>query len=150
MAYTSKSITNDIRDIPQPVVTLNRATIVTGIVVGVAFQQPLFTTALFLILLFAVLFGPSTSVIYQVGIRVFAKQIPDAPREDRRLMRFNNSIAVILLGSAQVAFLTGNTIVGWVFALMVAVAATVALLGFCVGCFLYFQFKINRYKLFGR
>ncbi|MEI7556223.1 DUF4395 domain-containing protein [Candidatus Chlorohelix sp.] len=150
MGFNSKSITNDIRDIPQPVVTLNRATIVAGIIVGVLLQQPLFTTALFLILLFPVLLGPSTSLIYQIGIRVFAKQIPDSPREDRRLMRFNNSIAVILLGLAQVAFLAGSPILGWVFALMVAVAATVALLGFCVGCFLYFQFRINRFKLFGR
>ncbi|MBW1940726.1 MAG: DUF4395 family protein, partial [Deltaproteobacteria bacterium] len=39
---------------------------------------------------------------------------------------------------------------GWILSLMVAVAAGIALAGFCVGCFLYFQYKMLRYRLFGR
>jgi hypothetical protein len=136
-------------DIPMPIVKLNRWTLVTGIVVGLVLQQPLFTTALFAILVPAVLFGQRGSLIFQTGKRLFAKQNATAIKEDRRLMRFNNSIAVILLGLAQIAFLFGATVLGWVFAGMVALAASVALAGFCVGCFLYFQFKLNRYRLFG-
>jgi hypothetical protein len=33
---------------------------------------------------------------------------------------------------------------------MVALAAFVALCGFCFGCFLYFQFNMQRYRLFGK
>ncbi len=134
-------------DIPLPIVTLNRWTIVVGIVAGFVLQQPLLTTLLFLILLPAVLIGQRVSLIFQVGKRLLAAQNARAEREDRRLMRFNNSIAVILLGLAQVAFAVGQPVVGWVLAGLVALAASIALAGFCIGCFLYYQFKLNRYRL---
>jgi hypothetical protein len=133
-----------------PIVTLNRATLVVGIVAGILLQQPLFTSALFLILLPAVLGGQRWSPIAALGRRLFARQIPRAEREDRRLMRFNNMIAFVLLGLAQVAFVAGLPVVGWALALMVAVAASIALAGFCVGCFLYYQLRLNRYRFFGR
>lgn len=135
--------------IPQPIVTLNRATLVAGILLGLIFRQPLFTTALFLLLLPAVLFGQRASAIFFVGRRLLARRIAGAEREDARMQRFNNTIAVVLLGAAQVAFLAGLPVVGWACAAMVLAAASVALAGFCVGCFLYTQFKLNRYRLFG-
>jgi hypothetical protein len=33
---------------------------------------------------------------------------------------------------------------------MVGIAAAVALGGFCFGCFLYYQFNLQRYRLFGK
>jgi hypothetical protein len=137
------------QDIPMPIVKLNRWTLVVGLLGGFILQQPLFTTALFLIILPAVLKGQKASLIFQVGIRLLKKWNDGAEREDRRLMRFNNSIALMLLGSAQLAFLGGLTILGWIFSLVVVAAASVALAGFCLGCFLYYQFKLNRYRLFG-
>lgn len=134
-------------DIPLPIVALNRWTLLVGIVAGFLLQQPLLTTLLFLILLPAVLIGQRASLIFQVGKRLLAAQNARAPREDRRLMRFNNSIALILLGLAQVAFAFGVPVVGWALAGLVAVAAGVALAGFCVGCFLYYQFRLNRRRL---
>jgi len=141
--------TNNCLDIPMPIVKLNRWTLLTGVVVGFALQQPLVTTFPFVILLFAVLGGQRYSLIFQIGKRVLARQNVLAETEDRRLMRFNNSIATILFGLAQIAFLFNLTALGWVFSFMVAVAASVALAGFCFGCFLYYQFKLNRYRLFG-
>ncbi|HEX8228662.1 MAG TPA: DUF4395 family protein [Chloroflexia bacterium] len=134
-------------DIPQPIVNLNRWTLVLGIVGGLVLQQPLFTTALFLILVPAVLYGQRGSLIFQLGKRVLPGTEKGTPGVDRRLMRFNNSIAVVLLGSAQVAFLFGAAALGWALALMVAVAASVALAGYCVGCTIYYRFRIYRYKL---
>jgi hypothetical protein len=61
-------------------------------------------------------------------------------------MRFNNAIAVGCLAVAQVAFLAGAPLVGWVFAGMVALAAA-ALAGFCVGCVLFYQLKRMRLRL---
>lgn len=137
-------------DIPLPIVKLNRWTLLLGVVAGLALQQPLFTTALFLVLLPAVVWGQRASLVFQLGRRLFAARTAVAEREDRRLMRFNNSIALTLLGLAQIAFATGNPAVGWSLAGMVAVAAGVALAGFCVGCFLYYQFRLQRYRLFGQ
>lgn len=137
-------------DIPQPIVNLNRWTLVVGLLAGLALQQPLFTTALFLMLLSAVAFGQRGSLIFQVGKRVLMHGNATGPGLDKRLMRFNNSIATILLGLAQPAFLLGLPIVGWALSLMVVVAAGIAIAGFCVGCFLYHQFRLNRYRLLSK
>jgi len=149
MAISSSATRPTPGDVPMPIVGLNRWVLLVGIVVGLVLQQPLLTTLLFLILLPAVVIGQRASLIFRVGKRLFARQIPTAEREDRRLMRFNNTIALALLGLAQVAFLLGAPLVGWVLAGLVAVAAGVALAGFCVGCFIYYQLKLNRYRLLG-
>ena len=141
-------------DIPLAIVRLNRWTLLTGVTLGLVFQQPLVTTILFLILLPAVLYGQRRSLIFQAGKRLLASRIDEARAsgevgEDRRLMRFNNSIAVALLGLAQLAFLLGAPVVGWALSLIVAVAAAVALAGFCFGCFLFMRFRLYRYRLLG-
>lgn len=137
-------------DIPLPIVKLNRWVLLGGIVTGLALRQSLITTALFLVLLPATLFGQKASLIFRLGSLLFARQIPTADREDHRLQRFNNAIAATLLGLAQVAFGLGLPALGWGFALAVALAAGVAIAGFCVGCFMYYQFKLNRYRLLNR
>ena len=136
-------------DIPKPIVTLNRSILLGGVVAALLLQLPLITTLLFLIILPATLLGQRASPIFRLGKWLFARQCATAEKEDRRLQRFNNSIATILLGLAQLAFGLGFSLVGWIFSLMVAVAAGVALAGFCVGCFLYYQFRLQRYRLFG-
>ena len=136
-------------DVPMSIVRLNRWILMLGIVGGLAARQPLVTTLLWALLVPAVLFGQRGSPIAWLGRRLFASRIPGDAREDRRLMRFNNTIALALLGGAQIAFVLKLPVLGWGLALTVAVAAGVALAGFCLGCFLYYQFKLNRRRLFG-
>jgi len=139
-------------DIPMPIVKLNRWTLIVGILVGFVFQWPLVTTALFLILLPAVIWGQRGSLIFKTGKRLMAAGLlgsNEVEGEDRRLMRFNNAIATTLLGLAQVAFILGVAPVGWVLSLVVVAAATAALMGFCLGCVLFYRFRIYRYRLFG-
>lgn len=137
--------------IPGPVVTVNRAMLLGGIGIALLTQQPWITTILLAILISAVTFGPKGSLPFQIGTRILAKRIRHAVArgdvEDRRLMRFNNSIAIVLLALAQIAFLLGAPGVGWVLATMVALAAAVALAGFCVGCFLYYRLRLLQHRL---
>ncbi len=135
--------------IPLPVVTFNRWVLLAGIITAIIVQQPLITTALFLILLPAVIFGRRGSLIFFIGSQLFSEAVKTAGTEDAGLMRFNNTIALILLGVAQIAFFVGFPVAGWVFSGIVALAAAIALSGFCFGCFLYFQFNLQRYRLFG-
>ena len=146
MTTTSKTCVG----IPFPIVKLNRWVLLVGITTAIIIQQPIITTLLFFIILAAVVFGKNGSLIFIIGSRIFAKQNANAAIEDPRLMRFNNSIAAILLGGAQIAFLAGAPLAGWILSGVVAVAATVALLGFCFGCFLFYQFNLQRFKLFGK
>jgi hypothetical protein len=136
------------KDVPLSIVLLNRWILVLGVLGGLAAGQPLVTTLLFTLLLPAVLFGQRGSPIAWLGRRLFASRIPNDAREDRRLMRFNNMIALVLLGGAQIAFALNLPVLGWALALAVAAAASVALAGFCLGCFLYYQFKLHQRRLF--
>ncbi|HEX6290427.1 MAG TPA: DUF4395 domain-containing protein [Herpetosiphonaceae bacterium] len=135
--------------VPLPIVKLNRWVLVLGVLIGIVTQQPAATTILFVLLLPAVVLGQRWSPIAALGRWLFATKLPGAERQDRRLMRFNNTIALALLGAAQIAFVAGLPMVGWALALMVAGAASVALAGFCVGCFLYYQFKLHRRQILG-
>ncbi|HSM23402.1 MAG TPA: DUF4395 domain-containing protein [Anaerolineaceae bacterium] len=137
------------KGIPMPIVTLNRSILTFGILLALITQQVWLTTLLFVILLPATLFGKQFSLIYYLGNLLFSKQNQNAKYEDASLQRFNNAIATTLLGLAQIFFLFNQPVIGWIFASLVMVASGVALLGFCVGCFLYYQFKIQRYKIFG-
>lgn len=138
------------KGIPMPVVKLNRWIIVTGVLIGLVLQRPLFTTVLFLVIFPVALFGQKWSLIGRIGRRIFSRQSMGEEWEDPRLMRFNNTVAAVLLGLSQVAFLLNVSVVGWALSLMVAAAAAVALAGFCLGCFLYYQFRINRYRILGK
>lgn len=133
--------------IPYPIVSLNRGVIVGGVMLALAFDQPLITAAVFALLLPAALFGRRASPIFMIGNRAFARQNEHAPKEDARVQRFNNIIATVMLGAAQVSFALGGAWLGWALSVGVAFAALIALCGFCVGCFLYYQFRINRFRL---
>ena len=135
--------------IPLPIVKLNRVVLLVGIAAAIALQLPIVTTVLFFIILLAVIYGKKGSFIFFIGSRLFAKQNLTAEKEDPKLMRFNNSIAAILLGGAQIAFLLGAPLAGWILSGFVAVAAAIALAGFCFGCFLFFQFNMQKFKFFG-
>ena len=150
MPSTSAASSTPERGVPLPIVKLNRWVLLAGVITAILFQPPIITLLLFLIILSAIVFGKQGSLIFFIGSRLFAKQNRDAETEDPRLMRFNNSIAAILLGAAQIAFISGAPLVGWIFSGVVAVAAAVALGGFCFGCFLFYQFNLQRFRLLGQ
>jgi hypothetical protein len=146
---TSMSSPSNPEAIPMPIVSFNRLILLGGVLLAILFRQPLVITLLFLLVAPSVLFGRKASLIFLVGSRLFAGRSPGAPTESPELMRFNNAIAAILLGAAQLAFLLGADTAGWIISATVAVAAAVALCGFCFGCFLYFQFNLQRHRFFG-
>lgn len=137
------------KGIPLPIVTLNRAVLTFGILLALLSQQIWMTTILFLILLPGLLFGKRFSLVHFVGKNLLKKQIENSNFEDAGLIKFNNTIASTLLGLAQISFLLGHQLLGWIFSTLVMLASGVALLGFCIGCYLYYQFKIQRYRIFG-
>lgn len=141
---TQQALTRE--GIPLPIVTLNRSILVTGVALAFVLQQPLVIGLLAVMLLSAVTLGPRGSLPFQLGRRFLAGPIRRARHagdlEDRRLMRFNNTIALVLFGLALVAFALGHPLAGWLLSAMVLVAAAVALAGFCIGCFLFYRFRL--------
>ncbi|CAN5584494.1 DUF4395 family protein [soil metagenome] len=133
--------------IPNPIVKLNRSMLLTGAIVALVLGLPAITTTLFAIVALAAIFGRRGSLVYALGSRLFAARnlqaLATGEYEDPRMMRFNNTLAAIMLGLAQIAFLLSWSTLGWVFTVAVAVAAGVALAGFCVGCFIFTQYRIR-------
>lgn len=136
--------------VPMPIVVLNRWILLGGVLLALLTRQPWITTLLFLMLAAAMFGGPRFSLPTLAAERFFPERLPGAEREDFQLARFNNGLALSLLGLAQLAFLAGLPFLGWLMCLMVAAAAGVALAGFCVGCVLFFQFRMLRHRLFGK
>lgn len=66
--------------------------------------------------------------------------------EDVQQQKFNATIACICLAGGVLGFATNQLILAYSFTIMVAVASFIALLGFCVGCFIHFQWKQFQYR----
>ncbi len=140
---------HDPNDVPLPIVTLGRWVYVVVLTAGLLLQQPWLTTVVLLLVLPPVLWGRRWNLIGYVGQMIYGDALRQAEREDRRMIHFNNLIAVTLLGLAQIAFLLDASWVAWSLTVMVIAAAALALAGFCVGCLLFYQFKLARFRLFG-
>lgn len=136
-------------DIPLPIVTLSRWFYLVCLLAGFLLQQPLLTTLVLVVVLPPLWWGKRWNLLAHVGRRLYGAKLAAAPREDRRLIRFNNLILATLLGVAQIFFLSGLHVVGWGLVLAVCGAVIAALAGYCVGCALYFQLKLHRYRFFG-
>jgi len=114
-----------------------------GVILAYVLHAPLITTALFLVVLLAVAFGRRASLIYRIGTLVLKSSVSTSEGEDPRLMRFNNALAATFLGVAQLAFVLHAPLIAWIVAGLAALAATVALAGFCFGCFLLYSSLIG-------
>lgn len=79
--------------------------------------------------------------------KLFLRKHPSeyAP-EDWEQQQFNQVIAVICLALGLIGYLAHWQVLAAVFTIMVAVAAFVAILGFCIGCFIRYQWNQYRYR----
>ncbi|USK33414.1 DUF4395 domain-containing protein [Bacillus sp. F19] len=66
--------------------------------------------------------------------------------EDFEQQQFNQMIAVICLSLGFLGYMMNWMTLGYIFTAMVALAAFVAILGFCAGCFIRFQWQQYRYR----
>jgi hypothetical protein len=74
------------------------------------------------------------------------KPLSSYAQEDRSEQRFNQILAVVLLSASVLSAMAGWQLASLIFAGMVFAAAFVAILGFCIGCFIQYQWKQYRYR----
>jgi hypothetical protein len=137
------------KDVPIPVLNFTRWIYFIILVSGIILQKPWETTLLLVLLLPVVIFGKKWNIIGRFAKKLLASKIPGSLYEDRRLIQFNNTLLVIMLILAQIAFITGNIVIGWLITSIAIAATGLALAGYCVGCFLYYKFKLYKYYLSG-
>ncbi|CAM4379112.1 DUF4395 domain-containing protein [Paenibacillus alkaliterrae] len=129
------------KEIPIPYVRSNQVGIVTIIMIAIALQLPWLIAALWFIQTAGLVFGPKANLFILIARPFLAGRIASADTEAAELQRFNNSLGVGFLTFSLISFAFGWTLTGYLFAGMMAAAALVAILGYCIGCTMYFQYK---------
>jgi hypothetical protein len=78
--------------------------------------------------------------IYQHILKPAGLVKPNVIEDNPEPHRFSQGLGGLFLTAATIALLAGLPVVGWALAwLVVALAAINLFLGFCVGCFMYYQ-----------
>lgn len=125
-------------EIPLHWVRGNQLGIFISVIVSVSTGQP-WVLALPLLVQ---LVGRYAGVRYNLFVRLFSPLLPASSRtESRELLRFNNLLAILMLAVSLVALVLQAEVVGYAALAMLTAAVVAALSGFCVGCFVYFQWK---------
>jgi drug/metabolite transporter (DMT)-like permease len=130
--------------IPRPLVRANQWFIVVCVLAA-------WVTHVYWILVLPLVAGLGGALFNYNPVMRFArlflrKPAAEYPLEDRDQQRVNQWIAVGCLLLSLVSFAAGWTITGYVFSAMVFLAAFVAILGFCIGCFLQYQIRMALHR----
>jgi cobalamin synthase len=133
------------QEIPMPYVKANQVGIVLFVVVSIALQTPWLLAVLWAIQVAGLL----TRGRFNLFVRIAKPFLRTEGKETQAevLQRFNNTLAVIFLTLSLISFALGWTAAGTVFAVLLLAAAGVALLGYCIGCTMYYQYKRITHKL---
>ncbi|MFS0727000.1 DUF4395 domain-containing protein [Paenibacillus sp. 1P07SE] len=130
-------------EVPLHWVRANQTGILLSIIAAVGFGEPLLLLLPLTVQLITRWFG----IRYNPFVRLLHRLMPRSQQtESRELLRFNNLLAILFLVAALSAFLLQSPTVGYIFVAMLTTAVVLALSGFCVGCFIYFQWKQLRAK----
>jgi hypothetical protein len=134
-----------VKEIPMPYIKANQTGIVLFVIAAIVLQLPWLLAVLFVVQAVGYLFGLKYNAFVALAkpfIRTEGSETQAAV-----LTRFNNSLALLFLTGFLICWAFGWLTAGYVFALMLAVAATAAILGYCVGCTIYFQYKQMRARM---
>ncbi|WP_127587297.1 DUF4395 domain-containing protein [Paenibacillus koleovorans] len=125
-------------EVPLHRVRGNQLGILLSVIATVIADQPW----IMLLPLVVQLISRTYGVKYNLFVRLLSPLFPvSAKTEARELLRFNNLLAILFMTVALVAFALGNLVVAYIALGMLTVAVVLALSGFCLGCFMYFQWK---------
>ncbi|MBM7691727.1 hypothetical protein JOC77_001134 [Peribacillus deserti] len=129
--------------IPKPLVQLNQSFIVLSVLVALVSYK--------LILLLPFVIGVYTLItkknpIILIGKRFLKKPLSQYIMEDKDQQLFNQWIATVCLGLSLAFFQLGWNTLAYMFSIMVMLAAGIALLGFCIGCFIRYRYIMWKHK----
>ena len=130
--------------IPRPLVRANQGSIVISVVLYAA-------SGVWLWLLIPLISGVLSLTTGKHPIMMLAKHVLRKPlsayvQEDKAEQRFNQILAVVLLSASVISALLGWQLASLFLASLVFLAALVAMLGFCIGCFIQYPWRQYRYR----
>ncbi|WP_343222621.1 DUF4395 domain-containing protein [Paenibacillus agaridevorans] len=130
-----------VKEIPIPYVRSNQAGIVLSLIAFFITQSVWIIAVLFFIQAIGLVFGAKANLFVRIARPFLGSLVSRSGTEAVELQRFNNLLAVLFLTASLVSLLLGFGTVGNIFAAMMGAAALAALLGYCIGCTIYFQYK---------
>ncbi|WP_349407393.1 DUF4395 domain-containing protein [Pseudalkalibacillus sp. SCS-8] len=130
--------------IPRPLVRINQWFILLSVVIT-------WITGISLILILPLLSGVMALLFNVNPVMKIAKLfLKDPPNkyvlEDRKQQQFNQWIATILLGLALLSAHFNFLAVFWITTIMLAMATFIAILGFCIGCYIRYNWSQFQYR----
>ncbi|MGG0176305.1 DUF4395 domain-containing protein [Gottfriedia acidiceleris] len=133
-----------INTIPLPLVRTNQWTIFISVILT-------WVTGQYWLLLIPLISGLSGILfdfhpIIKLAKRFLKKKPSSYPQEDKGQQNFNQTIAVTCLSLAFIGALVGWNVLFYVFSIMVALASIIAINGFCIGCYIHFQWNQYKYR----
>lgn len=135
---------SQLSSIPRPLVRTNQWTILISVILTWTSGE----AAILLIPLVANLLGIlfNFNPIMKLARIFLIKEGKQYIPEDVTQQKFNACIACFCLAGGYLSFLAGWQIVGFIFTIMVAIASFIAILDFCIGCFIFYQIKQYNYR----
>jgi len=132
------------KTIPKPLVLANQWTIVLSVVISLITQSAwiLIIPLISCLLSLFTGFNPVLALVKQ-----FLSKSPDQyEQEDYDQLQFNQWLAVGFLLMATISFFMNWSVFFNIATVMVGLAALVAIMGFCIGCFIRFQYHQWNYR----
>ena len=132
------------KTIPKPLVLANQWTIVISVVISLITQSAwilLIPLVSCLLSLFTG-FNPVLAIVK----KFLTKPANQYAQEDYDQLQFNQWLAVGFLLVATISFFMNWSILFNIATVMVGLAALVAIMGFCIGCFIRFQYQQWNYR----
>nr|WP_220185834.1 DUF4395 domain-containing protein [Paenactinomyces guangxiensis] len=126
------------KEIPVPYVRANQWFTVLSVTAALLLSLPAILLIPLLVGVYSLLFKQNP--IFSLTRPFLKKPLSSYAKEDGDQQRFNQWISVICLGLGSFGFFFGFPIVGYIFSIMVATASLVAIMGFCIGCFIRYQY----------
>ncbi|MDG5473934.1 DUF4395 domain-containing protein [Jeotgalibacillus sp. ET6] len=130
--------------VPRPLVRVNQWTIILSVILT-------WITGFYWLLLLPLAAGLGGiffdfNPVMRIAKNFLRKPLNTYIPEDKSDQKFNQTIASFCLAGGFFSFMVGWNAAGYVFTIMVVSAAFVAVLGFCIGCFIRFQWKQWQYR----
>lgn len=130
--------------IPRPLVRTNQWVIVISVALSL-------TTQIYWFLLIPLISALSGLIFHynpvlQIARLFLRKPISSYAREDPAQQRFNQTIASSLLLISLIASFLHWQWLAIIASILVGLAAFIAILGFCIGCFIHYQWSQYRYR----
>ncbi|MCF6137402.1 DUF4395 domain-containing protein [Pseudalkalibacillus berkeleyi] len=135
---------NHLQTIPRPLVRTNQWFILLSVVASWVSGQVWILVIPFIVGLSSLVFN--INPVMKVA-RLFLTDHPSRyVQEDKDQQQFNQWIATILLTIALISGFLGAMTIYFVSSIFVATASFIAILGFCIGCFIRYQWNQYRFK----